>query len=122
MLKKKLISEFIGTYFLIFAGTGAIVIDTLTKSLTHAGIAATSGLVVMAMIFTFGHISGAQFNPAVTIGFWIRKDINNKEAISYILIQIIAGFCDSGTVLMLFGNISDLGATLPRGSWVNHLF
>ncbi|MGG3467259.1 aquaporin [Neobacillus pocheonensis] len=116
-MKKKLISEFLGTYFLIFAGTGAIVINEITKSLTHVGIALTFGLVVMALIFTFGHLSGAHFNPAVTIGFLIHGDINKKEAFYYIVIQVIAGIAASATLLFLFGNVASLGTTLPRGTW-----
>ncbi|MGG1397521.1 aquaporin [Bacillus salipaludis] len=116
-MKKKLISEFLGTYFLVFAGTGAVVIDDITKSLTHVGVALTFGLVVMALIFAFGHLSGAHFNPAVTIAFLIHGDINWREAIHYIVIQIIAGIAASATLLGLFGNVATLGTTLPRGSW-----
>ncbi|MBM7651754.1 MIP/aquaporin family protein [Neobacillus cucumis] len=116
-MTKKLISEFLGTYFLVFAGTGAVVIDSITKSLTHVGVALTFGLVVMALIFTFGHLSGAHFNPAVTIGFLIHGDINKKEAIYYIISQLIAGIAASATLLCLFGNVASLGTTLPRGSW-----
>jgi MIP family channel proteins len=116
-MKKKLISEFLGTYFLVFAGTGAVVIDSITKSLTHVGVSLTFGLVVMALIFTFGHLSGAHFNPAVTIGFLIHGDINKKEALNYIMIQLIAGISASATLLCLFGNVASLGTTLPRGSW-----
>ncbi|WP_026575498.1 aquaporin [Bacillus sp. UNC438CL73TsuS30] len=116
-MKKKLISEFLGTYFLVFAGTGAVVIDDITKSLTHVGVALTFGLVVMALIFAFGHLSGAHFNPAVTIAFLIHGDINKWEAINYIIIQIIAGIAASATLLGLFGNVATLGTTIPRGSW-----
>jgi len=116
-MSKKLISEFLGTYFLVFAGTGAIVINELTQSLTHVGIAITFGLVVMALIYTFGHISGAHFNPAVTIGFLVNGDITKSEALYYIICQFLAGIFASLTMISLFGNIASLGATLPRDTW-----
>lgn len=116
-MRKKLIAEFLGTYFLIFAGTSAIVINEMTNSLMHKGVSITFGLVVMALIYTFGHLSGAHFNPAVTIGFFIHKDIPLREMFSYIVCQIIAGLAASGTVLLLFGNVANLGATIPQGTW-----
>ncbi|MGG3739082.1 MIP/aquaporin family protein [Aeribacillus pallidus] len=116
-MKKKLISEFLGTYFLVFAGTGAVVINELTNSLTHVGIAITFGLVVMALIYTFGHISGAHFNPAVTIGFYINGDISIKDGIYYIISQFLAAIAASATLCYLFGNVASLGATLPRETW-----
>ncbi|MBO8177693.1 MAG: MIP family channel protein [Bacillus sp. (in: Bacteria)] len=116
-MKKKLISEFLGTYFLVFAGTGAVVINELTNSLTHVGIAITFGLVVMALIYTFGHISGAHFNPAVTIGFYINGDISIKDGIYYIISQFLAAIAASATLCCLFGNVASLGATLPRETW-----
>jgi aquaporin NIP len=116
-MKKKLISEFLGTYFLVFAGTGAVVINELTNSLTHVGIATTFGLVVMALIYTFGHISGAHFNPAVTIGFYINGDISIKDGIYYIISQFLAAIAASATLCYLFGNVASLGATLPRETW-----
>jgi aquaporin NIP len=116
-MRKKLISEFIGTYFLVFAGTGAVVINELTKSLTHVGIALTFGLVVMAMIYTFGHISGAHFNPAVTLGFLTTGDIRLREAVLYIITQVLAAIASSVSLLLMFGNVANLGATLPRFSW-----
>lgn len=115
-LRKKLIGEFLGTYLIVFVGTGAVVIDNVTKSLTHIGIALTSGLVVMALIYTFRHISGAYFNPAVTIGFLIHGDINKMEALYFIITQVVASISASITILFLFGNIASLGSTLPRGS------
>jgi aquaporin NIP len=75
---KKLISEFLGAYFLVFAGTCAIVINEITGKVTHVGIALTFGLVVTVLIYAFGHISGAHFNPAVTVGFLLNGDIKNK--------------------------------------------
>jgi aquaporin NIP len=116
MLRKKLIAEFIGTYFLVFAGPGAMVIDAITKDITHVGVALTFGLVVMALIYSFGHVSGAHFNPAVTIGFWVRKDISLRESLFYILTQFAAALFASFTTYLLFGNVANLGATLPRSS------
>lgn len=116
MLRKKLTAEFIGTYFLVFAGPGAVVIDQLTGAISHLGVAITFGLVVMALIYTFGHVSGAHFNPAVTVGFMLRGDIAGREAAWYIITQLVAALAASGTLLMLFGNTANLGATLPRGS------
>ena len=89
----------------------------MTKSLTHMGVAITFGQVVMALIYTFGHISGAHFNPAVTIAFLIHGDITKREAIYYIVTQIIAGIVASATLLFLFGNVASLGTTLPSGTW-----
>jgi aquaporin NIP len=116
MLRKKLIAEFIGTYFLVFAGPGAMVIDEITKSITHVGVAITFGLVVMALIYTFGHISGAHFNPAVTIGFLVKGDISLRVSLYFILTQCAAALLASSTLLFLFGNVAHLGATLPRSS------
>lgn len=115
-MKKQLTAELLGTYFLVLAGTGAIVIDTLTGELTHVGVALTFGLVVTALIFAFGHISGAHFNPAVTISFLLLKKIDSKSALCYLLVQLIGALLASMTICYLFGNVANLGATLPRGS------
>lgn len=112
-MKKKLLAEFIGTYFLVFAGPGSMVIDDITKSITHVGVALTFGLVVMALIYTFGHISGAHFNPAVTIGFMVRGEMTVRNSLYYIVIQFAAATAASYTLYLLFGNIANLGATLP---------
>jgi aquaporin NIP len=116
-MRKKLIAEFMGTYFLVFAGTGAIVINEITKSLTHVGIALTFGLVVMALIYTFGHISGAHFNPAVSIGFVVNGDISIRECLLYMISQLLGALSASATLYALFGNIAELGSTLPKFSW-----
>lgn len=69
-VSKKLVAEFLGTFGLVFAGTGAIVInDSSHGMVTHVGISMTFGLIVLAMIYTFGDVSGAHLNPAVTTAF-----------------------------------------------------
>ena len=113
-MKRKLLSEFLGTYILVFAGTGAIIVETLTGSLGHIGIALTFGMVVIAMIYSFGHISGAHLNPAVTISFAVMNEFNWNEVLPYILAQLSGAILSSLTLLLMFGNIANLGATLPK--------
>lgn len=115
-MKRELIAEFLGTYILVFAGTGAIVINSLTGDLGHIGIALTFGMVVSALIYSFGHISGAHFNPAVTISFAVMGEFNWRDVLPYIFIQTLGAISASYSLLLMFGNIASLGATLPRYS------
>jgi aquaporin NIP len=113
----KLLSELLGTFTLVFAGTGAIVINDVSGGVIgHAGIALTFGLVVMAMIYTFGEVSGAHLNPAVTLGFAVAGRFAWKDVPGYVLAQIIGAFAASGVLHWLFPAHEKLGATLPAGS------
>jgi aquaporin NIP len=113
----KLLSELLGTFILVFAGTGAIVINDISGGVIgHAGIALTFGLVVMAMIYTFGDVSGAHLNPAVTFGFAVAGRFEWKEVPGYVLAQIIGALAASGVLHLLFPAHEKLGATLPCGS------
>lgn len=115
-MTKKLIAEFIGTYMLVFVGTGAIVIENLTGRVTHVGIAISFGLVVTAMIYAFGSISGAHINPAVTLGFWLTGDAKRSTVLPYITVQMIGAAAASLTLWTLFPDLKFYGDTIPRGS------
>jgi aquaporin NIP len=111
---KKYISEFIGTFSMIFCGTGAMTVNEVTGGeVTHVGIAITWGLIVMAMIYAFGETSGAHFNPAVTIAFAFAKKFAWKEAPKYIIAQILGAFAASLVLWFLFPTSETLGATIP---------
>ena len=113
----KYIAELIGTFALVFCGTGAIVIDQQTNgAVTHVGIAITFGFIVMAMIYALGDISGAHMNPAVTIAFTIAKRFQVKQVLPYIISQLAGAFLASATLKYLFPTNEILGTTLPAGS------
>ncbi len=107
----------LGTFALVFAGAGAIVVDTVSNgTITHAGVALTFGLVVLAMIYTVGDISGAHLNPAVTVGFWAARRFPGREVFPYALSQCVGALLASGLLRFLFPLDKMLGATLPAGS------
>ncbi|SEB39033.1 aquaporin Z [Tenacibaculum sp. MAR_2009_124] len=112
---KKYISEVIGTFSLIFCGTGAMTVNEVTSGadLTHIGVAITWGLIVMAMIYAFGEISGAHFNPAVTVAFAFAKKFEWKEVPKYIIAQLIGAILASVMLWILFPESEYYGATIP---------
>jgi aquaporin NIP len=114
---KKLAAEFLGTFCLVFAGTGAIVINQASNgAITHAGIALTFGLIVLAMIYTVGDVSGAHLNPAVTTAFAVARRFPWREVPGYLGAQVGGALAASGLLRFLFPANATLGATLPAGS------
>jgi MIP family channel proteins len=113
------IGEFFGTFCIVFAGTGAIVVnDVYAGAITHVGIALTFGLIVMAMIPTLGDVSGAHLNPAVTVGFVVAGRFSASKVPLYVVSQVAGALAASGTLRLLFAGHETLGATLPAGSAV----
>jgi aquaporin Z len=114
---RRYIAEALGTFALVFCGTGAIIIDQQTGGIIgHAGVAATFGLIVTAMIYTFGELSGAHFNPAVTIAFSLARLFRWKDVAPYIIAQLIGALLASLLLKALFPSNPSLGATIPAGS------
>jgi aquaporin Z len=114
---KKHFAEFLGTFGLVFAGTGAIVINQVSSgAIGHAGIALTFGLIVLAMIYTFGDVSGAHFNPAVTVTFAAANRFAWRNVPGFLLAQFLGALTASVILRVLFPAHETLGATLPAGS------
>ena len=114
---KKYVAEILGTFALVFCGTGAIIINQEASGVvTHPGIAFTFGLIVMVMIYALGPISGAHFNPAVTIAFTIARRFPMKEVLPFIISQGAGALLASFTLRFLFPANELLGTTLPAGT------
>lgn len=114
---KKYVAEILGTFALVFCGTGAIIINQQTNgAITHVGVAITFGLIVMVMIYALGNISGAHLNPAVTIAFTLAKKFEVKQVAPYIISQLIGAFLASLVLKYLFHTNEFLGATIPTGT------
>jgi aquaporin Z len=114
MTGNRYISEFIGTFCLVFAGCGAIVVnDTFGGVLGHLGVCIAFGLVVMAMVYATGNVSGAHINPAVTLGFYFAGRFEGREITPYIASQLLGAIAAAALLRFLFPEHATLGATLP---------
>lgn len=118
LVMKKYFAEFLGTFGLVFAGTGAIIINQASHgAIGHAGIALTFGLVVMAMIHTFGDVSGAHLNPAVSLAFAAARRFSWGSVPGYLGAQLLGAISASMLLRLLFPANETLGTTLPAGDW-----
>lgn len=113
---RALVAETIGTFALVFAGAGAIVVDARTHQLGHVGLAITFGLVIMAMVYAVGHVSGAHLNPAVTLGFAVTRHFPWPRVFAYWAAQIGGALLAASLIRVSLGSDAHVGATLPSGS------
>lgn len=114
---KKYLSEFIGTFILVFAGTGVVIVDQHTGgAVTLTGIAACWGMIIVATVYAFGDISGNHINPAVTIAMAVDRRFEWKEVPAFLIAQLLGAFGASLLLHFLFPDNTSLGATQPGGS------
>lgn len=103
-LLKRCVAEAVGTFFLVFVGTSAIAANNLSNgALGHLGIAMSFGLALIVAILTLGHISGAHFNPAVSLGLTVTGHFPARELPFYWLFQVIGAVVSSIFVVILYG-------------------
>jgi aquaporin NIP len=115
-LLRALVAEAIGTFALVFAGAGAVMVDAKTHALGHVGVAITFGLVIMSMIYAVGHVSGAHFNAAVTFAFALTRHFPWSRAVAYWAAQLTGALVAAALLRGSLGDIAHVGATLPAGS------
>jgi MIP family channel proteins len=113
---RSLVAEAIGTFALVFAGCGAIMVDQKTSALGHVGVAISFGLVIMVMIYAVGHISGAHFNSSVTFAFALSRHFPWPRVPLYWLAQLVGAIVAAAVLRGSLGNVAHVGATLPSGS------
>ncbi len=118
-MRSKAVAELVGTFAMVFCGTGAIVIDQETGgAVTHMGVAIAFGLIILAMIYALGDVSGAHMNPAVSIAFMFSGRLEKSATLIYIASQIAGALLASITLKFLFPHNQNLGATMPSGTYM----
>lgn len=114
--RRQCLAEGFGTFAIVFAGTGAIVINDVSGgAVTHVGISLTFGLIVLAMIYALGDVSGCHLNPAVTLGFCAAGRFPARSVPSYLASQSLGALAASLTLKGMFPEHATLGATVPAG-------
>jgi MIP family channel proteins len=119
-LSSSLMAETLGTFTIVFAGTGAVMVNQISHgAVTHLGVSFVFGAVVAALIYSFGHVSGAHFNPAVTLAFWSAGVFPKQQVLAYIGVQCLGAIAASALLRLSLGNVAKLGATLPlNDNWL----
>ena len=120
---RETVTEGVGTFILVFAGTGAVMVNQMTEgAITHLGVSFVFGAVVAALIYALGHISQAHFNPAVTLAFWRGGFFPTSRIFPYIFAQLFGAILASATLVLSLGRVGNLGATVPhQGNWLQSL-
>jgi MIP family channel proteins len=113
---RALAAELIGTFALVFAGAGALMVDDKTHQLGHVGVAIVFGLVIMVMIYAVGHVSGAHFNPAVSFAFALTRHFSWTRLLGYWAAQVSGALIAAAILRGSLGSRAHVGATLPAGS------
>lgn len=123
ILSPAVVAEGIGTFIMVFAGTGAVMVNAVRDgAIGHMGVSFVFGAVVAALIYTFGHVSQAHFNPAVTLGFWRSGTFPRARVLPYISAQCVGAIAASAALRLALGPVANMGATLPfKGDWVQAL-
>ncbi len=118
-INREALAECIGTFVMVFVGTGAVMVNHLSQgSITHLGVSAVFGAVVAALIYSLGHVSGAHFNPAVTLAFGSSGFFRRSQVLPYIVAQLVGAIAASLLLSLTFGPVANLGATLPlQDNW-----
>jgi MIP family channel proteins len=121
--RREAIAEAIGTFILVFAGTGAVMVNAISDgAVTHIGVSFVFGSIVAALIYAIGHLSGAHFNPAVTLAFWNSGFFPKRQVLPYILAQLLGATVASALLVVSLGSVANLGATVPlNGNWLQSL-
>lgn len=115
-LPRALAAELIGTFSLVFVAAGAIMVDAETGALGHTGVAAATGLVVLAMVYAVGHVSGAHLNPGVSLAFALTRHLPAARLLGYWCAQAVGAVLAALLLRASLGETADVGATLPAGS------
>ena len=123
VLSPAVVAEGIGTFIMVFAGTGAVMVNAVRDgAIGHMGVSFVFGAVVAALIYTFGHVSQAHFNPAVTLGFWRSGTFPREWVLPYIGAQCFGAIAASAALRLALGLVANMGATLPfEGDWLQAL-
>ena len=115
-IMKKFFAEVIGTFMLVFIGTGAVVFGNGTEGLGHLGIALAFGLSIVAAAYSIGTVSGAHLNPAVSIAMFVNNRLSSKDLVNYIVAQVVGAFIATASVFFLLSNSGMSTASLGENA------